>query len=34
MWADTVLASQGFVIGLVVFTGPQTRSQMNGKSAK
>jgi len=22
MWANTVLASQGFVIGLVVYTGP------------
>jgi phospholipid-translocating ATPase len=32
MWADTVLASQGFVIGLVVYTGRQTRSQMNCKS--
>ena len=32
MWANTVLASQGFVIGLVVYTGPQTRSQMNSKS--
>ena len=31
MWADTVLASQGFVIGLVVYTGHQTRSQMNQK---
>ena len=31
MWADTVLASQGFVIGLVVYTGQQTRSQMNQK---
>jgi phospholipid-translocating ATPase len=29
MWADTVLASQGFVLGLVVYTGKETRSQMN-----
>jgi phospholipid-translocating ATPase len=33
MWADTVLASQGFIIGIVVFTGPQTRSNMNKKQA-
>ena len=29
LWAETVLASQGYVIGLVVYTGRQTRSQMN-----
>ena len=26
MWANTVLASQGYVIGLVVHTGKDTRS--------
>lgn len=34
MWANTVLASQGFVLGLVTYTGKQTRSQMNQKSAR
>lgn len=29
MWANTVLASQGFILGLVVYTGRDTRSQMN-----
>jgi len=29
MWANTVLASQGFILGLVVYTGRETRSQMN-----
>lgn len=31
MWADTVLASQGFIIGLIVYTGKDTRAQMNSK---
>ena len=26
MWAETILASQGFVLGLIVYTGRQTRS--------
>ena len=26
MWANTVLASQGFILGLVVYTGRDTRS--------
>ena len=29
MWANTVLASQHLVLGLVVYTGRQTRAQMN-----
>ena len=33
MWANTVLASQGFILGLVVYTGNQTRAQMNQKKA-
>lgn len=33
MWANTVLASQGFVLGIVVYTGRETRSQMNQKKA-
>ena len=32
MWANTVLASHGFILGLVVYTGKQTRAQMNSKS--
>lgn len=32
MWANTVLASHGFILGLVVYTGRQTRAQMNSKS--
>eukprot|EP00347_Sterkiella_histriomuscorum_P020592 403337222 len=31
LWAETVLASQGYVIGIVAYTGRQTRSQMNQK---
>lgn len=34
MWANTVLASQGFVLGLVVYTGAETRSQMNQKKPR
>ena len=29
MWANTVLASQHIVLGLVVYTGRETRAQMN-----
>ena len=32
MWANTVLASQHVVLGIVVYTGTQTRSQMNQKT--
>lgn len=31
LWAETILASQGFILGLIVYTGRQTRSQMNSK---
>lgn len=34
MWADTVLASQGFILGLVVYTGKDTRSQKNQKKPR
>ena len=34
LWANTVLASQGFILGLVVYTGSETRSQMNQKKAR
>lgn len=33
MWANTVLASQHPVLGLVIYTGRQTRSQMNQRLA-
>mmetsp|Transcript_9424 Transcript_9424/g.14427 ORF Transcript_9424/g.14427 Transcript_9424/m.14427 type:complete len:122 (-) Transcript_9424:2531-2896(-) len=29
MWANTVLASQGFILGLIIYTGRETRAQMN-----
>lgn len=31
MWANTVLASQGYILGLVAYTGRHTRAQMNAK---
>lgn len=31
LWADTILASQCLILGIVVYTGRQTRSQMNSK---
>lgn len=31
LWSETVLASQGYIIGIVAYTGRQTRSQMNQK---
>ena len=33
MWANTVLASSGYIIGMIVFTGKETRAQMNSKMA-
>lgn len=32
LWSNTVLASSGYIIGMVVYTGKQTRSAMNSKS--
>jgi len=32
MWANTVLASSGYIVGMVVFTGIETRAQMNSKT--
>jgi phospholipid-translocating ATPase len=32
LWNNTVLASSGYIIGMVVYTGKQTRSAMNSKS--
>lgn len=31
MWANTVLASSGYVLGMIVYTGIETRAQMNNK---
>lgn len=31
MWSNTVLASSGFILGMVVYTGKETRAQMNSK---
>ena len=31
LWANTVLASSGYILGMVVYTGKETRSQMNGR---
>jgi len=31
MWANTVLASSGYAFGLVVYTGAESRAQMNSK---
>lgn len=33
LWANTVLASSGHVLGMIVFTGMETRAQMNSKPA-
>lgn len=33
LWANTVLASSGWVLGIIVYTGMETRAQMNGKQA-
>ena len=33
MWANTVLASTGYVLGMVVYTGIETRSMMNARDA-
>jgi phospholipid-translocating ATPase len=33
MWANTVLASSGHILGMIVYTGKETRAQMNSKIA-
>jgi phospholipid-translocating ATPase len=33
LWANTVLASSGHLLGMVVYTGMETRAQMNSKPA-
>jgi phospholipid-translocating ATPase len=33
LWANTVLASTGYILGMVVYTGIETRSMMNARDA-
>ena len=33
LWSNTVLASTGFILGMVVYTGKETRSMMNAREA-
>ncbi len=33
LWQNTVLASSGFVVAIVVYAGKETRSEMNAKDA-
>jgi phospholipid-translocating ATPase len=33
LWANTVLASTGYILGVVVYTGKETRSMMNAREA-
>jgi hypothetical protein len=33
-WSNTVMASQGYFLGLVVYSGIETRSQMNQTSPR
>ena len=33
MWANTILASNGYSLGMVTYTGIESRSQMNSKEA-
>lgn len=33
LWSNTVLASTGYILGLVVYTGRETRSMMNARDA-
>ena len=32
MWANTVLASSGYIVGMITYTGIETRAQMNSKA--
>lgn len=34
MWCNTVLAANGYVLALIVYTGKETRSEMNSKEAR
>jgi len=33
LWANTVLASTGYILGIVLYTGKETRSAMNSRDA-
>jgi phospholipid-translocating ATPase len=33
LWANTVLASAGYILGIVLFTGKESRAQMNARDA-
>lgn len=33
LWANTVLASTGYVLGMILYTGKETRSVMNARDA-
>jgi phospholipid-translocating ATPase len=33
LWANTVLASTGYILGMVLYTGKETRSMMNAREA-
>jgi phospholipid-translocating ATPase len=33
LWANTVLASTGYILGMVLYTGKETRSMMNARDA-
>jgi phospholipid-translocating ATPase len=34
LWQNTVLASSGYVVAQVIYTGKETRSEMNSKDAR
>jgi phospholipid-translocating ATPase len=34
LWANTVLASSDYILGLVLYTGVETRAQMNSKAPR
>lgn len=32
LWANTIIASQGYIFGLVIYTGEETRFRMNSQA--
>lgn len=34
MWSNTVLATSGYILASVIYTGKETRSEMNSKEAR
>lgn len=32
LWANTIIASQGYIYGMVVYTGDETRFRMNSQA--